>query len=131
MRHAPKEVTPREGYGEACHGEHAILPRPLHHRPRVEVPALGRTVTTIRWPTRLSLSKDTGHERKLEERVVQVAAAVLVRPYKGQGSQRPADDGVERDFCNYGTSDRLPRLCVSNIASMAWGAALMAWRIDT
>ena len=108
MRHAPKEVTPREGYGEACHGEHAILPRPLHHRPRVEVPALGRTVTTIRWPTRLSLSKDTGHERKLEERVVQVAAAVLVRPYERQRRERPGDDCIQSDLGYHGTGDGLP-----------------------
>ena len=106
MRHAPKEVTPREGYGEACHGEHAILPRPLRHRPRVEVPASCRTVTTP--STRLSLSEDTGHERKLKERVVQIAAAVLVRPYEGQRREGSGDDGVERDFCNYGTGDSLP-----------------------
>ena len=37
MGHGPGEVAPREGYGEACHGEHAILPRPLHHCSRVEV----------------------------------------------------------------------------------------------
>ena len=71
MGHGPGEVAPREGYGEACHGEHAVLPRPLYHRSRVEV-------------------------GKLEERVVQVAAAVLVRPYEGQRRERPADDGVER-----------------------------------
>ena len=107
MRHAPKEVTPREGYGEACHGEHAVLPRPLHHRPRVEVPALCRTVTFTP-STQLSLSEDTGRERKLEERIVQVSAAVLVRPYECQRRERPGDDGVERDFCNYGTGDSLP-----------------------
>ena len=107
MGHGPGEVAPREGYGEACHGEHAILPRPLRHRPRVEVPALCRTVTTTP-STRLSLGKDTGHERKLEERVVQVTAAVLVRPDERQRRERPADHGVERDFGYYGTGDGLP-----------------------
>ena len=55
----------------------------------------------------------TGHERKLEERVVQVAAAVLVRPDERQRRERPADDGVERDFCDHRTCDRLPRLCAT------------------
>ena len=51
-----------------------------------------------------------GHwtERKLEEGVVQVAATVLVRPYEGQRREGSGDDGVERDFCNYGTGDSLP-----------------------
>ena len=45
-----------------------------------------------------------GHwtERKLEEGVVQIAAAVLVRPDECQRRERPADDGVERDFCDHG-----------------------------
>ena len=49
-----------------------------------------------------------GHwtERKLEEGVVQIAAAVLVRPDECQRRERPADDGVERDLGDDGA-----RLC--------------------